>query len=138
MGHVRDASWPRQGCSLISRHFYAIFGTRCTSHVKDTLGTQPDFQVFLGSFWDMVCRPCPVRVQAMTGTWPDFSGIFGQFQGTFMEHGVRTRLGQDGTQADFQAQEGNVVCRPSQGRRLVPRHSRKFLRHGVHAKSRTR
>ncbi|CAA2966818.1 Hypothetical predicted protein [Olea europaea subsp. europaea] len=141
-----------------------VFGTRCASHVKDALGKQPDFQAFLGSFWDMMCRPCPVHVQAMAGMWPDFSGIFGQFQGTvcrpfsgrflaivgtlpmfqaflssFWDMAMSgTRLSHDGTQADFQAHEGNTVCRPSQGRRLVCRHSRKFLRYGVHAKSRTR
>ncbi|CAA2995987.1 Hypothetical predicted protein [Olea europaea subsp. europaea] len=143
---------------------FLVFGTRCASHVKDALGKQPDFQAFLGSFWDMMCRPCPVHVQAMTGMWPDFSGIFGQFQGTvcrpfsgrflaivgtqpmfqaflssFWDMAMSgTCLSHDGTQADFQVHEGNTMCQPSQGRRLVRRHSRKFLRYGVHAKSRMR
>ncbi|CAA2988013.1 Hypothetical predicted protein [Olea europaea subsp. europaea] len=55
--------------------------------------TLPNFQAYLGSFWDMVWRPCPGR--GMDAAW--FSGISRQFLG----HG-RVLVG-TGTQPDFQA-----------------------------------
>ncbi|CAA3001829.1 Hypothetical predicted protein [Olea europaea subsp. europaea] len=100
-GHVRDSSVPQQGCSLISRHFYAVFGTRCVGHVLAAIGTQPDFlaflgsvwvvewyvwavagmqldfQAFLGYFWDIVCKPRPRRIRDAAR----YLGISRQFLG---------------------------------------------------------
>ncbi|CAA3015607.1 Hypothetical predicted protein [Olea europaea subsp. europaea] len=85
---VRDSSWARQRRGLIFRQFWAVSWIRCTGHDQDVAGTHPDFQVmsgthpgttrtvpdfqdaawkqpnfhvFLGSFWDTVCRPRPRR-----------------------------------------------------------------------------
>ncbi|CAA3000160.1 Hypothetical predicted protein [Olea europaea subsp. europaea] len=89
-----DASWLWQESSLIFRYFWDIVCRLCPGrgHVQATasisgqfLGTicrpcrgwvlvpartQPDFQAFLGSFWDTVCRPSP-------WTRPDFQAVFG-------------------------------------------------------------
>ncbi|CAA2954922.1 Hypothetical predicted protein [Olea europaea subsp. europaea] len=40
------------------------------------VGTQPDFQAFLGNFWDLLCRPSPGRVMATAGIQSNFqSGL---------------------------------------------------------------
>ncbi|CAA3008315.1 Hypothetical predicted protein [Olea europaea subsp. europaea] len=53
-GYVRDASWPGQGWSLIFRQFRVVFGhdvLAMSETPPGQVGTQPDFQAFLGSLW---------------------------------------------------------------------------------------
>ncbi|CAA3011495.1 Hypothetical predicted protein [Olea europaea subsp. europaea] len=96
-GHVQDASYPRQFCT--------VFRTRCAVHIQDATGTHPDFQAavgmqpsfqaFLGDFWDRAIfrmrwgccrdaarfpgtfRPRPGRVLAAIGMQPNFQAFVG-------------------------------------------------------------
>ncbi|CAA2966817.1 Hypothetical predicted protein [Olea europaea subsp. europaea] len=72
LGHVWDTSWPRQGLNLIFRHFWAQCGgyvwARSASlvrdsfgHVEDAVGTQPDFQAFLGRHTKVAWYPSHVK-----------------------------------------------------------------------------
>ncbi|CAA2988022.1 Hypothetical predicted protein [Olea europaea subsp. europaea] len=103
-------------------------------------GTQPDFQVFLDSFW----AQCAGHVR--DASWPRHGR--GQISGTRRQHSVQAMFGvqarsqafwavfgtrfaghvQDalgnfwemdtvGTQVDFQAHEGSNMCKPCHGRR---------------------
>ncbi|CAA2995976.1 Hypothetical predicted protein [Olea europaea subsp. europaea] len=159
--HVRDASRfstkrRKHGVQAMSRaqaHFQAFWvvsGTRCAGHIRDklrprqaVLGMYPDFQAFLDSFWDIVCRPCPGRVLArpcpgrslifkyfkiVSGSrcaghvqdtfepWRGWSLIFRHFKAIF-GHSVQAM---SGTRPD----RGHVrdVSWPRQGRRLIFRH----------------
>ncbi|CAA2955400.1 Hypothetical predicted protein [Olea europaea subsp. europaea] len=56
-GHERDASGPQQGCCLIFRHFWDVFGHGVQAmsgtrpdrrHGRAAAGMQPNFQAFLG------------------------------------------------------------------------------------------
>ncbi|CAA2998213.1 Hypothetical predicted protein, partial [Olea europaea subsp. europaea] len=49
LGRLRDAAW----FSGISR--------QCPGCIVAIAGIQPDFQAFVGSFWDTVSNPCPGR-----------------------------------------------------------------------------
>ncbi|CAA2955351.1 Hypothetical predicted protein [Olea europaea subsp. europaea] len=89
IGHFLDASWLQQGHSLGSRPcpglvlattgckqiFRHTKATRCAD--QDTVAMQPDFQAFLGDFWDMMCRPYPGCVLATAGMQPDFQAFLG-------------------------------------------------------------
>ncbi|CAA2952733.1 Hypothetical predicted protein [Olea europaea subsp. europaea] len=37
----------------------------CPKRVLVAVGTQPDFQAFIGNLWNPMCRPCPGRIMAM-------------------------------------------------------------------------
>ncbi|CAA2955338.1 Hypothetical predicted protein [Olea europaea subsp. europaea] len=76
-GHVRDASWPRQGWRLIFRHFFAVSRSRCAGHLQDATGTLPEFLVFFGSFWNTVCKQCSGCIWATTGMQPGFQAFLG-------------------------------------------------------------
>ncbi|CAA3023150.1 Hypothetical predicted protein [Olea europaea subsp. europaea] len=105
--HVRHSSVPRQGCSLISRHFYAVSGTWCTGHVLAVVGTQPDFQAFLGSVWVTECheRDASGQRQGRSLIFRHFWKVFG--------HGVLATFGTClttvGTPPDFSAFVGSHV-----------------------------
>ncbi|CAA2954918.1 Hypothetical predicted protein [Olea europaea subsp. europaea] len=88
-GHVRDASWPWQGHSLIFRHFLTVSWT--WSYIQDAIGTHPDFHVFLGNFFDLVCKQFLGRVGAAVGMQPDFKA----FLGSFLDKECRLCLGRD-------------------------------------------
>ncbi|CAA2954913.1 Hypothetical predicted protein [Olea europaea subsp. europaea] len=166
-GNVRDASGLLQGCSLISKHLWAIlfsfwvtvcrscqgrfratagtkldfqvisgsFWGRCIGHVQDASWPemQPDFQAFLGNFWDLVCRPSPGRVMATAETHSNFQAFLGrfwvigfsvwgicrQFVGTTYRPCPGRVLAATGTQPDFHAFLGKFwdsVCSPCPGR----------------------
>ncbi|CAA2955330.1 Hypothetical predicted protein [Olea europaea subsp. europaea] len=55
-GSARDASGLWQGCSLVSKHFLVVFETRRVGYVQDAAGTHPDFYIFLGNFFNTVCK----------------------------------------------------------------------------------
>ncbi|CAA2955397.1 Hypothetical predicted protein [Olea europaea subsp. europaea] len=125
-GHVRNASWLRQGRNLISRQFVGTVCRQCSGrfsampcpgrilaaagmqtdfqaflgsflgNVQATAGAQPDFHVFLGNFWEVVCRPCPGCVWAAAGTQPDFQVVSRTWCAGHVQDAV-------GTQPDFQA-----------------------------------
>ncbi|CAA2984916.1 Hypothetical predicted protein [Olea europaea subsp. europaea] len=88
-GHVRDASWPRQGPVLaaVGMHpdfqaFVSFLWARCACHILTAIGTQSDFQAFLSNFWDSLCRPCSGHIMAMVRTEPKFQAVLGSFWGT--------------------------------------------------------
>ncbi|CAA2955344.1 Hypothetical predicted protein [Olea europaea subsp. europaea] len=62
--------------------FWAVSGTRCASHVQDAARMLPDFQVFLGSLWNTVCRQCSGRVWAVAGIQPSFRAFLDSFWDT--------------------------------------------------------
>ncbi|CAA2954920.1 Hypothetical predicted protein [Olea europaea subsp. europaea] len=98
LGHdVQAMSRMRQGRILTFK--------QCPGLVGATVGMQHDFQVLLGNFWDMVCKPCPRRGRDAAR----FLGILRQFLGHSVEAMTRTRPGHDrdatatiGMQLDFQ------------------------------------
>ncbi|CAA3016151.1 Hypothetical predicted protein [Olea europaea subsp. europaea] len=102
LGHGRDAA-----------RFLGIFGQflgtlcqRCLGYVLGTTGMQPDFQAFLRSFWDIVCRPYPGR-----RTQPDFFDISRKLLGHGEQDMSRTQL-------DFQAflySFWDTMCKPCSG-----------------------
>ncbi|CAA3000141.1 Hypothetical predicted protein [Olea europaea subsp. europaea] len=94
MGHVLTAV----GTSSIFRHLYAVCGhgvqaisrtrscrvseTRLARHVQDAVGTHPDFEVFLGYFWNIVCRQCSGCVWATARMQSGFQAFLGSFWDT--------------------------------------------------------
>ncbi|CAA2954923.1 Hypothetical predicted protein [Olea europaea subsp. europaea] len=121
-GHVRDASWPGQGWSLIFRQFRAVFGP----DVPAIFGTPPG--------QDSVCRSSLGRVMATARMQPDLQCVgnvrdaSGLLQGCnlisrhlWVVSGIRCAgHAQDvaGMQPDFQAFQGgfwDMVCRPRPG-----------------------
>ncbi|CAA2986362.1 Hypothetical predicted protein [Olea europaea subsp. europaea] len=99
LGHGRDAAWfPRifrqflghgvwamsrmlscLGCIMakartesIFMQFWAVSRTRCGSHVQDVAGTHLDFHVFLGNFWNTMCRQSSGRIWSAVGMQPGF------------------------------------------------------------------
>ncbi|CAA2955405.1 Hypothetical predicted protein [Olea europaea subsp. europaea] len=113
--HVRDALWSRQGRSLIFRQFWVVSGTPCAGHVQDAIGTYPDFQVFLG----ISGIRCAGHVQLAAGTHLDFQVFLRNFLDTVYRQ-CSGRVGATaGMQPDFQAFVGSfwdTVCRPCSGR----------------------
>ncbi|CAA2938745.1 Hypothetical predicted protein [Olea europaea subsp. europaea] len=53
--------------------------TWCVGHVQDAVGMHPDFQVFLGGFWNTVCRQCLGHVWVVAGMQPGFQAFLGSF-----------------------------------------------------------
>ncbi|CAA2955399.1 Hypothetical predicted protein [Olea europaea subsp. europaea] len=104
LGHGRDAAVSGTRCAGHVENAAASV-TRCAGHVQNAAGTLPNFQVFLGSFWDAVYRSCPGRVQAMAGTQLDFQVMKCRL---FSGH-VQTMTG---TEPDFQVIFGT---RPDHG-----------------------
>ncbi|CAA2938743.1 Hypothetical predicted protein [Olea europaea subsp. europaea] len=118
---------------------------------------QPDFHVFLGDFWEAICRPCSGRVWATVGMQLDFQAFLGhvqdaswprqgrnlifsisrQFVGTVYKQCLGRFPATLGMQADFKPNKGSSVYRLCQGRRHVPKHSGQFLGHSVQALFRT-
>ncbi|CAA3016166.1 Hypothetical predicted protein, partial [Olea europaea subsp. europaea] len=49
----------------------------CPGRILVVIEKQPDFQAFLGNFYDTVCRPCPLR----GGEAALFNDISNQFLG---------------------------------------------------------
>ncbi|CAA2984915.1 Hypothetical predicted protein [Olea europaea subsp. europaea] len=132
-GNVRDASRPRQGCSLVSRQFSLVSGARCVDHVQDTARTHPDFHAMSGT------RHGHGKDKAR------FSGNFVQFLGYGVQSISRMRQGHIltfrkflgcigavvGMQPNFQALLGNfwdtVALGATLGCSLIFRHSWDFL-----------
>ncbi|CAA3001827.1 Hypothetical predicted protein [Olea europaea subsp. europaea] len=128
LGHgVQAISRMQQECILTFRQFLghnvqAVFGRH-----RAAVGMQPNFQTFLGSFWDT----------ATSGTRPGrgrdttlFSGISRRFVGTVCTQCLGCFPITLGTQANYQPNERSTVCRPCQGDKHVPKHSGQFLGHG--------
>ncbi|CAA2966814.1 Hypothetical predicted protein [Olea europaea subsp. europaea] len=123
-GNVRDASRSQKGCNLISRHLYAVceHGVPAISKTCSYRGReQPDFQAFLGIFWDSMSRPCQGRVMATVGMEPDFQAILGSFWDTASKACPGCSHVQDtaGTHPDFHVFLGNffdTVSRQFSGR----------------------
>ncbi|CAA2955343.1 Hypothetical predicted protein [Olea europaea subsp. europaea] len=151
--HKWDISGWWQGRSLIFRHFWEVFGhgVLATSgacliavgtppNFSTFVGIHPDFQAFLGNFWDSMCKPCPGRVMATVGMEPNFQVILGSFMDTvckpcprcgrdasrlssifrrFLEHDVQamfgTRLVHDRDAAWFSGSFRDTVCKSCPG-----------------------
>ncbi|CAA3008313.1 Hypothetical predicted protein [Olea europaea subsp. europaea] len=140
-GHVQDAFEPWRGWSLIFRHFRAVFGHSVQAmsgtrpdhgHVQVAAGTQPDFQTFLGSFWDTLDASWLQQghsltfryfmaifgqsVHAVSGMRPG-CGIYGQLLGIVCSPCPGRVLSRQG-QPDFHSYIGNfwvTVCKPCPG-----------------------
>ncbi|CAA2955403.1 Hypothetical predicted protein [Olea europaea subsp. europaea] len=91
VGHLQDAtgtypnfhvmSGTRPGHGRTEPDFQFV-GTMCWPSpgcILAAAGTQPDFQAFLGNFWDSVCKPSSGRVMATAMTQPDLQAILGSF-----------------------------------------------------------
>ncbi|CAA3008322.1 Hypothetical predicted protein [Olea europaea subsp. europaea] len=94
VGHIWDASRPRERCrpifrhTRVARHFQAAFGTRCAGHVQDAAGRSLIFKHFwaVSGTWytghvrdaswpQQGCRPCPRHILSTTGMRPDFQAL---------------------------------------------------------------
>ncbi|CAA2984549.1 Hypothetical predicted protein [Olea europaea subsp. europaea] len=98
-GHVRDASWPRQGHKQI---FNQTKEGWCTGHVMRP-GT---FLGILDNFWDTVYMLNSREVMATARMQPDFRAFFGRSR---PGHIQALCLGTTGTVPDFQAVVGSIL-----------------------------
>ncbi|CAA3008305.1 Hypothetical predicted protein [Olea europaea subsp. europaea] len=111
-GHLQDATWTYPD-------FQAMFGSRlgrdrdrawfpdisrqCPGRVGTAARMQPDFQAFLGSFWDTMCKPCLGRVLAAVGTQLDFLAFLNNFWDFMCRPCPRHVMATTGMETDFQA-----------------------------------
>ncbi|CAA2988023.1 Hypothetical predicted protein [Olea europaea subsp. europaea] len=77
----------------------------CPGRVLTAARMLPNFQAFLGSFWDTVCRPCP----GPTGTQPNFQAFLGNFWDTVCRPHLGRVLVMAGTQHRIVAVAGTQV-----------------------------
>ncbi|CAA3009668.1 Hypothetical predicted protein [Olea europaea subsp. europaea] len=139
-GYVRDASMPGRDAASI---FMQLVDMVCCPRLRRILAvteTQPDFQAFLGNFWDVALRPSHYRNasgprQGRNLIFRHFWLVFGHdVQGAFRmppSRGISRQFQEHGVQAMF----GTSLDR---GRDAVwfSGISRQFLGHSVQAMSR--
>ncbi|CAA3023156.1 Hypothetical predicted protein [Olea europaea subsp. europaea] len=95
---------------------FSVSWTRRARNVRDSSGLRPDFQAFIGSFWDMVCWCCPGRGslwaqcagQVRDASWPwqrqpDFQAFLGNSWDSVWRPSLGCVMAMAGMQPDFQA-----------------------------------